>query len=530
MFFQELLGRLRPLLFFSLLAFSSDFVAAQLSVRTITMMRHGHFPKRLNEPNIPSGYTDVALEYREGFLTSGVRLDAFGSPRLDTALPGMPQEHFFRLSQGFVEGDWDWGGLRVGDFYETFGKGLLLRGFELPGFIYEDVGARNQRRVFQDFFGQRLRLHRGPVEIILLNGKPNDPLELPDGQSVNRTFGRVTGGQASVFLPGGLNAGGAFLQHRESFPVAGSEEMRTEKNEYVMQFLAWSADQFLSKIGAGAFTLDLYAEYAHQLKSGGYFDLDADAPRAFYGSASFSVGTFGGSFEYKRYNQFEFAFNEPAAAIRENSEYLLDRTAHTLEAESERGYQLELYYAPFSAGRFTLNLTRAKNEFAFVDPIIFTQRFFSFEYTGDPMSVTAYVDRSAKPQFGILKGWTLGSLVSRQLQSGPTVAADVGWQRLNREFFGKIHNQYVSFKLQNWKSFNAAFSIERTEDPDLNLDFNVTEFSTYLPSFTLGWQATHHADFQLFVGKRRGGTFCDHGFCIEVLDFEGVELRVETRW
>ena len=46
----------------------------------------------------------------------------------------------------------------------------------------------------------------------------------------------------------------------------------------------------------------------------------------------------------------------------------------------------------------------------------------------------------------------------------------------------------------------------------------------------IGWHPTPQMDLQLFFGKRRGGTACDHGFCIEVLDFEGMELRLETRW
>jgi hypothetical protein len=32
----------------------------------------------------------------------------------------------------------------------------------------------------------------------------------------------------------------------------------------------------------------------------------------------------------------------------------------------------------------------------------------------------------------------------------------------------------------------------------------------------------------MFAGKRRGGPACTSGICYEVLDFEGIEIRLKT--
>ena len=83
--------------------------------------------------------------------------------------------------------------------------------------------------------------------------------------------------------------------------------------------------------------------------------------------------------------------------------------------------------------------------------------------------------------------------------------------------------QYT-LKIQDWHNFSFALNSERSTDP------YVTNSKKYFVNTSLGWQPIHQVNLQLFIGERRGGTACDHGYCIEVLDFEGVELRMETRW
>ena len=125
---------------------------------------------------------------------------------------------------------------------------------------------------------------------------------------------------------------------------------------------------------------------------------------------------------------------------------------------------------------------------------------------------------------------TSGILLSRTVSAATTVAVDLQWQGVRSDFDEYYRNIYLSLKLQNWRNFNAALSMERSEDPALKNNFDPGKFVIWMPSANISYQASSNIDLQLFVGRRRGGTLCDYGFCVQVLDYEGAELRIQTRW
>src|SRR5262249_50073801 len=65
------------------------------------------------------------------------------------------------------------------------------------------------------------------------------------------------------------------------------------------------------------------------------------------------------SAEWKDYTRFRLGYNDPPSLVREQSFVLLNRTTHVLDADDERGYQIEGSYRVADLGAITLNDSRS---------------------------------------------------------------------------------------------------------------------------------------------------------------------------
>jgi hypothetical protein len=479
---------------------------AQVSVQSLSVARYGTLPNT-NEGNNPSYYSDLLIEYRRDWLRAGLRGEGFGSSEFENG--------YQHISQRYAEISYEWAEVRAGNFYGAFGQGIILRSFELPGFVYESRVFRTQQRIVRDIDGLKITLRPGPLEVTALAGTPVDPL-LPPENDARRT-GDVVGGQAKINLPGAVSIGAAYLEHETTF-----------RSKLATYFASWTADALLQKIGLPSATLDLSGEYATDNGFGKAASFDLESPHALYLSGNFTINTVGGSFEYKDYRSFDFGINDPPPLIRENAEYLLNRSTHVLDASAEQGVQMELYFSPNSHWRFLGNYSRARNNFGENLKPLFEERYLGIEYLGGPWFVRAFADGGKDELFSEVERFTTGVSPEYQFYNGTAMGMDIQWQRIRRAslpFFDyDFTNLYLAARVLNWKKFTTALGVERSSDPD------ITESSKYFLNLSLIWKPISQIDLQLFAGKRRGGTACDHGYCIEVLDFEGLEFRMETRW
>ncbi len=74
---------------------------------------------------------------------------------------------------------------------------------------------------------------------------------------------------------------------------------------------------------------------------------------------------------------------------------------------------------------------------------------------------------------------------------------------------------------------------EISNDPyltDLGGDSGSEKIIRYWPGVEASYKINSSNTISLFAGKRRGGPACTSGICYEVLDFEGVELRLKTKF
>ena len=503
---MKYLKNIEVILFLSLLLFSvSKSTFAQLSVQTLSSVRHGKLPNS-REGKIPTYYSDMIVEYRYKWFLAGARGEGFNSPDL--------KNKYDHISQRYLEFSYSWINARIGNVYGIFGKGLILRGFELPGFIYESQAFRTQQRVIRDFDGIKVELNPGPVSVTFINGKTIQPLLPPTFE--DRRFGDLTGAQGRLSLPGSVMLGTAYLKHKTTF-----------ETKILTRFLSWNADNLFEKLGSDDLTFDLYAEYATEGNKG-FGKFKSDDPHALYMTGNFTWDIFGASIEYKDYHKFDFGINDPPPLVRENTEVLLNRSTHVLNAFAEEGYQFEFYLYPFSSARFVANYSIARNKFSKTFSPIFQERYVGFEFIGDPWSVRAFFDNGEDGIVSEVKRITTGFAPDYSFSSGTTIGLDFQWQKIQRAsqpFFDyQLTNFFSAFKIQDWHNLSFAINSERSTDP------YVTNSKKYFVNTSIGWQPVHQVNLQLFVGKRRGGTACDHGYCIEVLDFEGVELRMETHW
>ena len=124
---------------FLFISYQSGFT--QLSVRTLSLARNGKLPRSDTETN-SSYYSDLTIEYRYKWLLAGLRAEGFNSPDANLRFGG--DAKYGHVSQRYAELFWSWGSARAGNLYGMFGKGVIMRAFELPGFVYESRVFRKQ--------------------------------------------------------------------------------------------------------------------------------------------------------------------------------------------------------------------------------------------------------------------------------------------------------------------------------------------------------------------------------------------------
>jgi len=490
---------------------------AQLSVQSLSQISYGKLPRATRDVNLPTYYNHLSIEYRRnsflndelGFL-AGARLQSFASPELNS--PPF-DESYNKFSQRYVEASWRWVNVRAGNSFAIIGRGMVLRSFELPGFLYEDPLLRQRHGVIRDVDGWKISLSPGPFEVMAISGRPVNPLRTPNDKS--RRGGEVRGGQASVRLPGNVRVGGAYLEFRErrNVPLA-------------TRFVQFSLKPVLSALGIRDFDADFYTEYATEQGRNGFGKFDADHPYAFYFSGTLAYGAWGASFEYKDYRDFAFGINDPPSLVRENAEVLLNRATHVLLADAERGIQAEVSFAPAPAWRITANYSSSKNEF--IQTTRYHEALLAVEWFGENLTAKIFADGSRDDLLSEKDRFTSGVAADYHFANGLTLGADVQGQRMRRLDY-EFTNYYSALRLGGWKNLSLSVQMERSSDPFETDDLTAKKKKTWA-GIGIGWKPASQIDVQFFGGKRRGGNACDHGYCLQVQPFSGVELRMQTNW
>jgi len=483
-------------------------LSAQINGSNQAVYQLGNQPDRLpaNRANL---FDQLNLRYNSGSLSLGLRAEIY---KTDSPF------EYNRISQKFVGYKTGNLSLRLGNFYEILGRGLLLRSYELPGVVYEDTGTQQRYGFYKDVEGLSLRYENDFFRAKALAGRPLDFSRPPKQGRSGRRRQFVQGGEVNVLINDAFNPGALYLRS----DIAGQTH---EYNGLNMDGY-WGDFQY-------------YAEYVQNgANSGGNFSLGRNGAHAFYTSLNMILDWITLSFEYKDYNNFTLVFNDPPPLVREHTYTLLNRSTHSIEPNNESGYQLEVLLDIGGDNSVTVNQNRAVNHLG-------NQRYTFFEYYADvnyylgPDVITkVFADYSQDELVSQKNRFTAGASAEWGFGSDWQIISEIQWQQFQRDFIfnpaqnHSAENRYVNVSLNKGPIYSAGIILEYSNDP---VETNQLATSGTLkfrswPAFLATYQYDQQNVFNLFVGKRRGGNACTGGICYRVLDFEGVELSLITRF
>lgn len=492
--------RLIPVIFLVLIAGKNN-IRAQLTGFNLLEYQFGNIPGQ-NPSDVHSGFDQFNLDYRWKSLKTSIRLENFYSTDTNRI-------HYTKLTQYSLAYRKKGLELKAGNFYETLGKGLLFRGYEIKNSVYEDQIYRVKQGFYRDTRGVFGSYSHSVFQIKALHGKSLIN-QLPANDPNNR-LDLVSAAEASVSLFN-QNIGAIWLQNKNN----------VEPTKYLSTFIGgnfWG-------------NFDYYGELAHQINKGNRFlGFENDNSYGGYFTLGYSAPGFGVSFEMKDYHNLFIGsgISDPPTLVKEHIYKLLNRSTHVPFYFDESGMQLELFIVPAQNHIITLNHSRSKNELGETD-------FKSAEYFADWQfsfknhnQMKVFADYSFDEILFETARYTAGLYYTRILQNHWSVSAESEYQHLERTFSqtNAYRNIYLGLIANYTTKFSAALVWEFTNDPKVAdlAGTTKTETTQHYPGVSFLYKPNSKNTVQLFAGKRRGGPACTSGICYEVLDFKGLELR-----
>ncbi len=477
---------------------------AQVSGFNLLEVQFGNIPGQ--EPDdLRTFYDQFNIQYQTKGFKAFARLEQFYSNRPD----GDEYTKFTQYGLNYRNKGFE---AKLGNFYETLGRGLLLRGYEIKNSIFEDRIYRVRQGFYKDVQGAFVRYSNDWFEVKALRGKnltPQLPPDHPDNREDLVTAGELT---FSLF---NQNVGAIFVDN--------------EHPEDHSQYLSF---HFGGSVAEG---LDYYGEVAHRTNGeSNYLSFDDQASYGAYFNLNYSTTDFGASLEWKDYHNFIIGsgLSDPPTLIKEHSYRTLNRSTHVSELLDERGIQIELFYSIDDNNRLTFNHSRGENNF--VTTFKFEEYFLEWYADFSSLQLKTFVDY-ASDDFKLEDSRiAAGVYLTKPLQKRWVVSLETEAQQIKRSFEGvpKVENFYAGLIFSKSSKFSAALIWEFTNDEfitDLPSTSKVEKKQHYF-STNLSYKPNYKNTIQLFAGERRGGPACTSGICYEVLDFKGVEIRWSKRF
>jgi len=482
-----------------ILGLFSQTLLGQVSVSNIAEYQLGNLPE-LSPKDLSSMYEQLNLQYRHKRLSLFAKTELF-QPSIDEG------KSYARLSQfraAYKSPSLD---LEIGNSYPSLGRGLLLRNYSLPSAIYEDRGYRIRYAYDKDLLGLSAKYKSQYFDIKLLRGAVLTVNAPPTLAWEERRPDLVEGGELSGKYKG-QSLGLIAMRHRNG-----------EQSDH------YSAAYYSGQIKA----VNLYAELAKNMKDALYHFQD-DAAYGAYVGMNFYYAFVGASLEWKKYQNFAIGngVNDPPTLIKEQPVRLLNRSTHIPHLNDESGYQVELFFQLKEGQLITVNHAMAKNRLGEND---YTFWEYYADYSFSPNTkwhMQLYADYAQDPLMNEKHRYTTG--VQMDFYHGKTSSVwrfDV--QQIHREIIEKYQflNLYSAYTFSRAGQFSASLMMEISADPFEKI---ADEEWVFYPAMSCSYTIDKHNSLMLFAGKRRGGPSCTSGVCYDVLDFQGLEMRLVTRF
>jgi len=474
-----------------LVACSVVSLMSQLTVSNIIETQYGRLPNE-SVDLFPSVYNQLETDYKFKGLKANLAIEQYHAP-----FDGRSYTNLSKLSLSYKKKRWD---IKIGNFYQTLDRGLVLRSFEMPGALLEDLGFRSRSAFHRDILGGSVKYKSKKLSVQLLRGAILNNVLPPVFNRRERRTDIVSALSAAYKYKKGHEAGITILR---------SECMNG------------SSDHFITTKLKGRITssLNYYTEYAGNIEENRY---------ALYSVLSGSMGDLGYSIEYKKYSDFVLGagINEPPSGVKQQTYRVLNRSIHVTNPLNEEGYQIDLFYNLGQETILNFNHALALNRFG-TRSTLFQQYFLEVQSSiGEGLDFKGFVDYSNDPFKDESNRFSIGLYTDIELDDKKRLLPELEYQ-----IFERAESQIYNFNALLGLNISSRLFIsilgEFTSDP-----FIVREGMSsrlYLGS-TLRYVPSAQHTIQLFVGQRRGGPQCSAGVCYEILDFRGLELRWISRY
>ena len=456
------------------------------------------------------------LDYSKGIFSTGIRFETFqpndpnpSISRGKTRFAGIDYK-YVKLDIGDVEEGIDF---TVGNFYELFGRGLVLKS-------YEDRNIR----VDNNLLGVKLT---GKFEGFVLNALTGMPENSnAERKDILHAFDLEYRGLKK------LKVGFTFASNQPDVDGAA----RTRLMSLRLEPSIWNFD-FYGEFGVKQNDDDKQT-YFSKSKS-------AIVGKAIYGGTNFYLGSLALSGEYKYYDNFNFQsgdgtvqYNTPPSLRKEYTYVLLNRHPSPLNAADEQGFQVETDY--------NINDDNSINASYGLTKTLPATSYYQ-EIQGSNLPVRTQLEETyiqATHEWGDVFTTIAAFGYNKELDTDTKNFTPI---LENRFYFDEINTLKLTIEHQQTtvnstteKYFDDVITLEYLRSPKFNASI-VSEMQTREPDpgrkirkfwnfIQFGYKIGNHTDISLLFGSRQAGNICIGGVCRYEPEFSGVELRTFTRF
>jgi hypothetical protein len=282
--------------------------------------------------------------------------------------------------------------------------------------------------------------------------------------------------------------------------------------------------------------LSYNAELAKGLEGQSYFTFDDNSSFGLYASVNLTAGPAGLSLEYKNYQDIFIGsgVSDPPTLVKEQIYQVLNRSIHVPDLADESGVQAELFINTGKGDILTFNYARTLNELS--DDFVFQQFFLEYQMGfRDYDNLRIFIDYSQDPFKREDHRYSGGFLLETYIKNDWGGSLQAEYQFFERNLGGnpEIDNTVLILSLHKSSKFSFSIVHESSTDPLLVDRVDTPEVETgrrHWLGTNIAYEINRSNKLTVFAGQRRGGPACTSGICYKVLDFEGVELRLTTKF
>jgi len=451
-------------------------------------------------------WLDVDVRFERALI--GFRYEAFQPHELraDSAREGIVQR--------YAAFDWENGSIRVGNFYEIFGRGLLFRS-------YEDRAIRIDSNMEGVLLTGRVARLAGKA----FSGRIREV-------ETDRRTDVLRGADLEGDVGGGARVGASYLILSSEAPgTAGAAEPRHE--EVVGGRASFARDWFDASVEAGRINR-LYIRPEDLIPTPSrpnprtYDDLRGTG---FYGSLGlYPLSGVAVTAEYKDYDEFRFQpvnssgtdYNNPPALTRETSYTLLSRHPHILSPNDEKGFQVEAVVTPSPGTTITLNRSETNEQDG---DLAFHEWFAEVRRPIGERVEAALVYDFIEDAESETKNRTPVIEIEYHPEGERSLRGEYQFQDTETARLGKSSTHFALVECH--VNLDLTFSVvgEHAGFLDPVSREGAKDDFVYAQA---DYHLTPNHFLSVTVGKRRAGYICVGGICRFEPEFEGVEARFVT--